>query len=130
VTSRPLQPHATHHARVECFCRIYIYTERHGDAPPAFPKDLSKLRAADESAAPSEEVATMATALEAHEVDSVENAARDWRVEKFVDLGFTLPQAEVLAETRDHAGFFIYWGDVDELLRRGWSHNAAFDVLA
>lgn len=56
---------------------------------------------------------------------------RAWRRERFVGLGFTEFQAEVLANTLDGRGFFVWWADVKALfLDKGCDHATAFDILS
>lgn len=73
----------------------------------------------------------MATALEACEVrvDDERDPVELYRVESFLSLGFTLPQAEKMATTRDLHGVFLWHGDVKRLLDQGCSHHTAFDLL-
>jgi hypothetical protein len=70
------------------------------------------------------------TALEALEVEAVDDKVREWRIKGFVDLDFTLPQAEKLADAKDELGFPVYDRDVAKLLARvGGDHALAFDLL-
>lgn len=75
----------------------------------------------------------MATALEAREVvtrvDELDPVTR-WRFDSFLEVGFTVPQAEKLAMTRDSRGVWLYAPDVKErLLDRGCPVDVAFDLL-
>jgi hypothetical protein len=40
-----------------------------------------------------------------------------WRIEHYVEMGFTYPQACALGETRDANGVSVYWRDVALYLR-------------
>ena len=74
----------------------------------------------------------MSTALEAREVvarvDELDPVSR-WRFDSFLEIGFTVPQAEKLATTRGDDGFYLYPGDVKELLDRGCPPETAFDLV-
>ena len=60
---------------------------------------------------------------------------RAWRVERYLELGFTDPHAELLADTRDSVripdrkgvertwSFPLYWGNVAKMLEAGWTHD-------
>jgi hypothetical protein len=62
-----------------------------------------------------------------------EGAARDYlhehRVERFLELGFSEVNAELLALAKDAKGFSRYWGDVAKALDAGVSHEQAIAVF-
>jgi hypothetical protein len=61
--------------------------------------------------------------------DTTRDALEAWRSDQFKALGFSTPSARVLARTRDRKGFFLYWGDVRELLASGASHEQVLRIL-
>jgi hypothetical protein len=54
-----------------------------------------------------------------------------WRVMQFERIGFTPLQAITLSNTRDGAGFYLYWADVERTLLRARARigDAARDVI-
>jgi hypothetical protein len=55
-----------------------------------------------------------------------------WRIEQYVRIGFTYEQACALSQARDARGFFLYWGDVEVMLRNARATRdarAARDVV-
>ena len=52
-----------------------------------------------------------------------------YRIDCFLYLGFTHPQAVELAQSKDAKGVFVYHGDVKTVLDGGCSHNVAFDIF-
>lgn len=53
----------------------------------------------------------------------------DYRLDRFLDMGFSHPQASELAQSKDANGVWIYWGDVKAVLDAGCDHNTAFDIF-
>ena len=53
----------------------------------------------------------------------------DFRLDRFLDMGFSHPQAAELAQSKDSKDVFIYWGDVKAVLDAGCDHNTAFDIF-
>lgn len=71
------------------------------------------------------------TALEAQvaRVDDELDPVQVDRSARFQALGFSEVQADLLAVTRDGAGFWLYHGDVKRMLDGGCSHDLAMKIL-
>jgi len=61
---------------------------------------------------------------------SDEEKLRRHREEQFTKLGFTAPQAVVLSRSKDAKGFYLYWGDVKNLLDQGCDDLIGFDIFS
>jgi hypothetical protein len=83
-------------------------TWRNTDAPD---KTIAELRAAI-AARPSTTPTPTAPASPAHA----------HRVERYLDMGFTEVDAQIMATSRDARGFFLYHGDVRRCLEAGATH--------
>jgi hypothetical protein len=65
-----------------------------------------------------------------------EEKPRKWRREKYEELAFTPEQAARLADSRDSIGFFVYWGDVADVLAKVKAkgveepHLVVFDIFS
>lgn len=52
------------------------------------------------------------------------------RVERFLHLGFTETDAELMALAKDDFGFAVYWVDVGAMLDAGCTHAQAVGIYA
>lgn len=52
------------------------------------------------------------------------------RVERFLHLGFTETDAQLMALARGSDGYLVYWLDVDRMLEAGCSHAQALAIYA
>ncbi len=55
---------------------------------------------------------------------------RDHRVERYLELGFELEDASLLASAKDKLGFGLYWAEVKRALDAGCSHHHAVLIFA
>ncbi len=58
------------------------------------------------------------------------NPAAQHRGERFMQLGFSEPDALLLAAAKDGHGFPIYHGDVAKFLQAGCTHTQAVGIFA
>lgn len=77
-----------------------------------------------------ERVEAMSTLLEEARAERSVDELREYRVVRFMSIGFPEYAAELLADARDAPGFPLWWGRVDDVLKRGASHALALRIFA
>jgi rubredoxin len=100
-------------------------TARHSYSPDKSVDDMAEARrkrAAEVMEAQAEEVEM--------EAARTKDYLHEHRVERFMALGFSEPNAELLAAARDALGFPLYHGDIGTALRAGCTHEAAVAIYA
>jgi hypothetical protein len=72
---------------------------------------------------------TMAATEETKTDDQPRDELREYRVERYVEIGFPSPWAELLADAKNSQGFPVDWHFVRRAINNGLTHKELVNLL-